>query len=274
MGYLTLFPELRQYYVQLIVRSCFCCIPPSWRMIFVVSAWSNRCRPWRWSKKPWNETSPSSQGLETGENRWKCVDLPSWWMTSPSKIEGWWGLTMRAFGLRWSTWRALIIQATYERLILFFKCCLICFKWTSNHCEAWFPFEVVHILQGCFCYLFFQNPTVSKGAKWGRIALHWCRDWRIQKVPWKCLALSVECRDPALFFFFLMNVLHWEHSHDPPCQGITCDQLLFFKVETREFGGIKPPTEQLTLVEFWDQKPGVWRPKFGDTSYHINRHDA
>ena len=30
-------------YVQLIVRSC--CIPPSWRMIFVVSAWSTVAGP-------------------------------------------------------------------------------------------------------------------------------------------------------------------------------------------------------------------------------------
>ena len=26
----------------------------------------------------------------------------------------------------------------------------------------------------------------------------WCRDWRIEKVPWKCWALSAKCRDPCM----------------------------------------------------------------------------
>lgn len=169
-------------YVRLIVRCCFCCIPPSWRLIFVLQeqiknsvwtkavswiflhdaralpAWSIKRRR-RWSKKPWNETRPSSQG-RTGEidgNLWifrvvrnLSTKNPWWW--------GGWGPLGR-FGC---------ICPCIGLRVLFFNENVAWYTSNGNQATVKHGFlSKLFTASRYFCHLFLKNPTVRKGAKWG-----------------------------------------------------------------------------------------------------------
>ena len=58
-----------------------------------------------------------------------------------------------AFGLRWSTWRVVINRATFNQ--------------HSSRCEAWFPFEVVHILTVFLSFIFPKARRCRRGPNGG-----------------------------------------------------------------------------------------------------------
>lgn len=128
--------------------------------MWALPVWSTE-RPWRWSKKPWNATGPSSQGWNWG-NRWTFVDLPSWLEISPQKIrEGEEGL-YGPLGLFW--WFIWIVMG------LFFKFLLdITFKWKSSKSEGTFYFLKVFTFSRCFLsciYIYiYQSQWCRRGGR-------------------------------------------------------------------------------------------------------------
>ena len=123
----------------------------------------------------------SKQPRPNWGNPWKLVDLPSWSEIFKSFHKRSMGMKgMRAFG----PFLMIYIVSLYwmeglEGFVYFNeKCCLIYFKWKSNHSEAMFSFEVVYILKGCVSFIhFFKNPTVSNSGRRGATQLrHWCRE--------------------------------------------------------------------------------------------------
>ena len=112
--------------------------------------WSTE-RPSRWLKKPWNEISPSSPGERSSE----LLEI------SPQKVHGipWWWRRLGCFLM------VYIISYWMKGFVFQLLIDLIQMKWTSSHRDAWFPFEIVHILKVFLPCIFPKPDGAGEGAE-------------------------------------------------------------------------------------------------------------